>query len=109
MSIALLTLSPNGELNAHQLALEAREAGMRAVVIKNHNYCTALLARQVNEINDLPILFGSIALNRSVGGLNPDVVEAAAIAGAKIIWLPTLSSADEVRTHPRINMAHRKP
>ena len=87
-------------LNAHQLALEAREAGMRAVVIKNHNYCTALLARQVNEITDLPILFGSIALNRSVGGLNADVVEAAAIAGAKIIWLPTLSSADEIRTHP---------
>ena len=87
-------------VNAHQVALEAQEAGMKAVVIKNHNYCTALLAKQVNEINSVPILFGGIALNRSVGGLNPDVVEAAAAAGAKIIWLPTLSAADEIRTHP---------
>jgi hypothetical protein len=87
-------------VNAHQVALEAQEAGMRAVVIKNHNYCTALLAQQVNEISDVPILFGSIALNTSVGGLNPDVVEAAAIAGAKIIWLPTLSATEEIQTHP---------
>lgn len=87
-------------LNAHKLALEAQEAGMRAVVIKNHNFCTALLAQLVNEINDLPILFGSLALNNNVGGLNPDVVEAAARAGAKIIWLPTLSSAEEIRTNP---------
>lgn len=86
--------------NAHKLALEALEAGMRAVVIKNHNYCTAILAQQVNEINDVPILIGSLTLNNSVGGLNPDVVEAAAIAGAKIIWLPTLTSAEWIRVKP---------
>ncbi|MCL2670014.1 MAG: DUF6282 family protein [Syntrophaceae bacterium] len=87
-------------VHANQLAVEAKQAGMRAVVIKNHAFSTALLAQLVNEINGTPILAGSIALNSSVGGLNPDVVEASAHAGAKVIWLPTLSAMEEIRVNP---------
>lgn len=91
-------------LAAYKIAIEAKQLGMRAVVIKNHNFSTAILAKQVNEIIESSTLIGSIALNREVGGLNPDVVEAAAIAGAKIIWLPTLTSTEEIKTSPAGNI-----
>jgi hypothetical protein len=37
-------------------------------------------------------VFGGIALNLSVGGLNPHAVRAALKLGAKTVWLPTLHS-----------------
>jgi hypothetical protein len=36
-------------------------------------------------------------LNREVGGLNPDVVQAAARAGARVVWMPTISSVVDAR------------
>jgi hypothetical protein len=38
-------------------------------------------------------VFGGLALNESVGGLNPAAVEVAAKMGAKEIWMPTRSAA----------------
>ena len=70
----------------------AREAGMRAIVLKNHQYGTAPLATIVNEaVPDITVV-GSICLNVEAGGLNPDIVETAAKLGAKIVWMPTQSS-----------------
>jgi hypothetical protein len=40
-------------------------------------------------------VLGAIALNRSVGGLNPTAVEIAARSGARIVWFPTVSSENE--------------
>ena len=70
----------------------ACEAGMRAIILKNHQYCTAPLAAIVGEaVPDIAVV-GSICLNVEAGGLNPDVVETAAKLGAKIVWMPTRSS-----------------
>ena len=38
---------------------------------------------------------GTITLNHAVGGLNPIAVEVAAREGARIVWLPTVSSENE--------------
>ncbi len=79
-------------LDALSLALQARETGMRAMVIKSHYYCTAPLAHVINQAVPDFLLIGSLALNGGAGGLNPEVVDVAAQAGAKVIWMPTYSS-----------------
>ena len=78
-------------MNDMQLARHAKEMGMRAILIKNHFAMTADRASLASEETDFPV-YGGLALNLSVGGLNPHAVEVALKFGAKIIWLPTLHS-----------------
>lgn len=71
-------------------------AGARAIVIKTHQGATmdrAYLCNRYNERvhggdNDFT-MFGSITMNRQVGGINPVAVEVALKLGAKVVWLPT--------------------
>jgi hypothetical protein len=56
---------------------------------------------EVNQLANSTILVGSLVLNNDVGGLNPDVVEAQARSGAKVIWLPTFSAAAHIRTRTK--------
>ncbi|MEW5910935.1 MAG: DUF6282 family protein [Thermodesulfobacteriota bacterium] len=75
--------------NDVELALQAQEMGMRAIVIKSHwgeTACRAALASQLTGFS----VFGGIALNRSVGGLNPHAVAPALKMGAKLVWMPTM-------------------
>lgn len=86
-------------VDALQLAQQASEAGMKAVVIKSHQFCTAPIASTINKIINRPILLGSIVLNACVGGLNPEAVRIASKEGAKIIWMPTKSAKAEIEAH----------
>jgi predicted TIM-barrel fold metal-dependent hydrolase len=70
----------------------ARDAGMRAIVLKNHQYGTAPLATIVSKVVPDIGVFGSICLNAEAGGLNHEIVETAAKLGAKVVWMPTQSS-----------------
>lgn len=89
--------------NDYELAEQAREMGMRAILIKNHFSETAGRAALVRQLTGFDI-FGGIALNLSVGGLNPHAVAAALKLGAKTVWLPTLharrflSDKDQVKS-----------
>jgi len=78
-------------LNAIELALHAKEMGMRAILVKNHFAMTAGLAQIAWDETDFPV-FGGIVLNLPVGGLNIHAVDVALKLGAKIVWLPTLHS-----------------
>ena len=80
------------KVDALQGAQMARAAGMRAIVLKNHQYGTAPLAAIVSEAVPDIAVFGSICLNVEAGGLNPDIVETAAKLEAKVVWMPTQSS-----------------
>jgi hypothetical protein len=80
-----------------ELAQDAKAAGMRAVCLKTHNFPTApmaLLARKA--VPDIDI-FGSIACNLEVGGVNPSAVEAAIKYEARQIWLPTIDSTNHAK------------
>jgi len=77
-----------------QLAQDAREAGMRRVVVKSHVVPTAGRVDLVNEAVAADVLAGGIALNGSVGGLNRDAAETALELGANVVWLPTAWSAN---------------
>ncbi len=80
-----------------ELAESARGVGMRAVVIKSHNFPTA--AHAVATAKAVPGIdvFGGIALNLHVGGVNPIAVEAALKYGAKQVWFPTVDSTNHAK------------
>jgi len=82
-------------LNDIELALQAKEMGMRAILIKNHFFETASRAQLATAAADFPV-FGGLALNLSVGGLNPHAARIALKMGAKTIWMPTLHAREFV-------------
>ncbi len=84
-------------MTAPALAADCRDAGMRAVLLKNHSAPTVLCARAVDEAVPGVRVFGGIVLNASVGGINPAAAEAALRMGAKEIWMPTLSAWRHLR------------
>lgn len=78
-----------------QLCDAAVRVGARAIVIKTHLGYTANRAYLVNRYNKIVhgdndfTMYGSVTLNRGVGGINPLAVENALKLGAKVVWLPT--------------------
>jgi hypothetical protein len=73
-------------------AREAAEHGYAAVVLKSHVESTVSMARVIDDVVPGVRVFGGMPCDLTVGGVNPWAVEAALQGGAKIIWLPTLSS-----------------
>jgi hypothetical protein len=83
-------------VDAFEAASEAGAAGHRAVVLKSHDSPTPSLAWAVQrEVGDAISVFGGICCDREIGGVNPAAVEVALGLGARIIWLPTLSSRQD--------------
>jgi len=91
------------------LAREASEAGLAAIVTKDHDYSgvttAALIRDQYPELTTK--VYSGIVLNNVVGGLNPYAVEHTAAMGGKIVWLPTLAAENHLQwektsawTHP---------
>lgn len=80
---------------SYELARAAREAGMRAIVLKNHHCSTVPLAAALSEALPGLLVRGGLVLNRAAGGWNVDAVESALKMGAAEIWMPTLSSENE--------------
>ena len=67
------------------------------MVLKSHDFPTASLAWAVQQtVGDGVRVFGGICCDREVGGVNPAAVEVALGLGARIVWLPTLSSRQDV-------------
>jgi hypothetical protein len=77
-----------------ELASDAKAAGMRAVCLKTHNFPTAPMALLARKLVPGIDVFGSLALNLEVGGINPSAVEAAIKYEARQIWLPTIDSTN---------------
>lgn len=80
--------------SAVDLARAVGDAGMARAVVKSHVEPTASRAALVNDEVGAGRLAGGVALNGSVGGLNPDAVEVALDLGAELVWLPTAWSAN---------------
>ena len=79
-------------MDALETARYAYEAEMSGFVLKSHEYPTAPLAYVLNQMYPGLHVAGAIALNRSVGGLNPDAVEVSAKLGARVVWMPTFDA-----------------
>jgi hypothetical protein len=76
-----------------EVAQAAARAGMKGIVIKSHHESTVsrvyLLRPEFPQLD----IYGGIALNSSVGGVNPTAVEASLRLGGRFVWMPTLDSA----------------
>ncbi len=97
--------NPDLRLRAYddfELCDAAVRVGARAIVIKSHQGFTANRAWLTNRYNKLVhgennfTMFGSVTLNRVVGGINPTAVETALKLGAKVVWLPTQSARNHL-------------
>jgi hypothetical protein len=87
--------SRDRSIDALEAARMAQRMGMRAVVFKNHYTHTASLAYLVAQVVPDVHFFGGIALNNTVGGVNPNAVEHMALTAGrfgKVVWLPTFDS-----------------
>jgi hypothetical protein len=91
-------------LNVLDLAHQGKALGMGAIVAKNHQFGTAGLTALVNEMVPDFLMVGSLCLNRETGGINPEVVEAAIKGGARVIWMPTISSVIDSKGKPGISL-----
>jgi hypothetical protein len=87
-------------IDAIDIAKLAASRGMRGLLLKNHYEPTAstayLVRKQVPGIE----VFGGIALNRTVGGINAAAVER--MTGVKggwgrVVWMPTFDAENQVR------------
>jgi len=75
-----------------EAAKQAKKAGMRAIVLKNHVTCTADRAQIARKVVEFSV-FGGIVLNWGVGGLNPTAVANAIKLGVVEVWMPTMDAA----------------
>jgi hypothetical protein len=84
-----------------EVVRQAKAAGMRAVVLKNHYVTTAPLAQlAMQEVGGIEV-FGGIVLNRSNGGINPEAVRRMAeVEGkrGKVVWCPTFDAENQVKS-----------
>ena len=87
-------------VNGVDAARQAKAAGMRAIVLKNHYEFTSGLAYIVRkEVPGIEV-FGGVDLNLTVGGINPAAVEymAATTGGfGRIVWFPTFDAENQVK------------
>ena len=92
-----LTLEESGRVLDHEWAEAARAHGMRGFVMKSHLWPTVAQARVLCEVYPGVAAMGSIVLNSNVGGISPFAAESAARLGAKVIWMPTYTSANDIQ------------
>jgi hypothetical protein len=92
------------ELDEVDVARQAEEIGMKAVLFKSHFTTNAdriyMLRKKLDDIE----LYGSVILNKSVGGINPEAVFVALNLGAKRVEMPTVDAIPHIerlgRTYP---------
>jgi Family of unknown function (DUF6282) len=88
-------------IDAVEAAQAAEGIGMRAIVVKSHHHSTVTDVLALGrDLNGLPVkVFGGIALNSAVGGLNPYAVDLALKLGGRIVWFPTIGSPQHIAHH----------
>lgn len=89
-----------------EIALQACQAGMRAIAFKCHSSPSTRSAKIVQKVVNQwadehgkarTDIFGGIVLNYDVGGLNPAAVAASIAMGGKIVWMPTRDASHHNR------------
>ena len=90
------SLKMRGRVDDIEWAQLAQAAGMRAFVMKSMVFPTAERAYLVNQAVPGIKVFGSITLNANLGGLSPFAVELAGELGAKVVWMPTWSTKNDL-------------
>ncbi|MBO8162615.1 MAG: hypothetical protein H0Z34_02715 [Brevibacillus sp.] len=77
-----------------ELIQDVKAAGMAGVVLKSHESQTVDRASLIRMKEPDLLVYGGLVCNHFTGGLSPAAVDAAIRLGAKVIWMPTLSSKE---------------
>jgi hypothetical protein len=93
---------PHDGVPAQEVVRDAIASGHRAVVLKSHSFASPQLAYTLTELFPEIQVFGGICTDYFSGGLNVAAVESALVMGAKIVWLPTVHSVQDVTGANRI-------
>jgi len=81
-----------------EFARATDEAGYRAVVLKSHHTVTAARATMAQEHAATTQILGGAVLNvQATGGINPHAVDTVLTLGGRVIWLPTITSSNQIR------------
>ncbi|MBU6532881.1 DUF6282 family protein [Streptomyces mayonensis] len=85
-----------------EAAEDGARIGMRAMVAKSHHHNTQMdvLAMRDRLTRVAATVYGGIALNSTVGGLNVHAVRMCLRMGGKVVWFPTISSGRHMDCHP---------
>jgi hypothetical protein len=90
-------------VDAVEAAQLAQELDFEAIVVKSHHHSTVMdvLALERAGLNNGSgtRVFGGVALNSTVGGLNPNAVDMALKLGGRIVWFPTIASPQHIAHH----------
>jgi hypothetical protein len=80
---------------------EASDAGVRALLIKDHYYSATPVTELLNKhFSHLKVtLLSGVPLNNQAGGLNIYAVEHGIAMGAKLVWMPTFSAKNHIEHH----------
>ena len=80
---------------------EAASVGIRALLIKDHYYSATPVTELLNKhFKHLKVsLLSGVPLNNQTGGLNIYAVEHGIKLGAKLVWMPTFTSANHIEHH----------
>ena len=91
-----------------ELAQQYSEAGLAAVVTKDHDYSgvmtAALIARHYPDLKTK--VYSGIVLNNVIGGFNPYAVEHTAAMGGKVVWMPTLAAENHLKWEKTSSWVH---
>lgn len=79
-------------MDAAALVERAVEAGMGGIVLKSHEYNTQPLAWLLDRQHEDIRVYGGIALDHCVGGLNMEAVSVAMRIGTTMVWMPTFDA-----------------
>lgn len=88
--------------NHAEAAKDAERLQMRGILVKSHHHNTVmdLLAMADQLAHSTTPVFGGIALNSQVGGINPYAVAMCLRMGGRAVWFPTFSSGRHIDCHP---------
>jgi len=79
-----------------ELIEDVKTAGMSGVVLKSHESQTADRTALIRAKEPSLHVYGGLVCNYFTGGLSPYAVDIAIRLGAKVIWMPTLSSREHL-------------
>ncbi|BBG02994.1 MULTISPECIES: DUF6282 family protein [Pseudonocardia] len=82
------------EFDHVEAARDAQRLNMRGILVKSHHHNTVMdLLAMKRELTDVRTpVFGGVALNAQVGGINPYAVAMSLRMGGRAVWFPTFSS-----------------
>lgn len=84
-----------------QASYDGARINMRAILVKSHHHNTVMdLLAMSPQLAEAPTpVYGGVALNSEVGGINPSAVALSLGLGGRAVWAPTVSSGQHLRAH----------